>query len=270
MSLEEPIAKYNKSLSDRLISMKLGDLVGSEVDYHNYSLFDFINVFKIKRLTECGYINESVEKDLMDALRRYRTKLSETVAYGKNKVFTDETKRQAVYDKAMKDMVNARKELISYGIDPNINNTIKLEDIINFDIRRRSIYNIQNDATRAFPSDIIKQLGEQFSARIFRITKKDKDYLELYNLLKLEYLKNQKYIGTNDKDIVEKEYISYKTNKDENIKTELSNDPYNLIFDMLQFDFTSFIDYLNVKAATIYGFDDTRGIYEDELSGNIR
>ncbi len=267
------IERYNNILNDRLISMRVKDLIGDELkELKGYSLFDFINILKILRMFELGRITKEEKEELLIALETYNEKLLETARLPKT--MTDPVAIKFARDKAIDEMGIVREELINKGIDPNPKNTIKIEDIVKFDVLSRldSKSSAQTN-TQIFKSDVVKQLSERFSTEVLRISENDKENVELYNLLKLEYLKYRKFIGSSDKAIVEEEYLmAYEKTDDEELKEEirkeLSVDPYNLVFTTLPFDITSFIDYLNAKDRK--RLEPEEVTYESEFSGSTR
>lgn len=267
------IERYNNILNDRLISMRVKDLIGDELkELKGYSLFDFINILKILRMFELGRITKEEKEELLIALETYNEKLLETARLPKT--MTDPVAIKFARDKAIDEMGIVREELTNKGIDPNPKNTIKIEDIVKFDVLSRldSKSSTQTN-TQIFKSDVVKQLSERFSTEVLRISENDKENIELYNLLKLEYLKYRKFIGLSDKTIVEEEYLmAYEKTDDEELKEEirkeLSVDPYNLVFTTLPFDITSFIDYLNAKDRK--RLEPEEVTYESEFSGSIR
>ena len=259
MELNESLKSYNSRVKDRLISFKVGDFIG-KVDLYNYNLAEFINVFKIKRMTETGAIDEDTEKYLLKSIRKYSTKVSEAVAYAGNEKLVDQTTNE---------LVGIRKRLADYGIDPNPENIIKLENIISYDIYRKSIFYTSHDDTSIYTQQQMQEFSNQFLTRVLKLTKKDMDNLKLYNATKLEALTLQKYLNSNYKEYTMELYEKCLRTQDEEIKKELSGDPYNFVFDALDFDFTEFIDYLIRKEAFIH-FGDNRGTYETKLPSSVR
>lgn len=288
MVLNEALEDYNNKVKDRLIGFKLSEFIGVDSDLHNYSLSEFINMFKIKRMAETGRISEDLKDKLIYAIRKYNTKELElkTLKKSTKATFEISTSSNAIEDLIEKYTAESKKYkdfLMKYGIDVDVENNIKLENIIDYDIDRKSIYFTKMDSTKLYSQKKITELSQQFLTRVLKLTNNDKqtkENLKLYNLAKIEFLVEEKYINSTYKDDLIAFYEdALKANYDgpytepEKIENdqfkELTGDPFNLVFKSLEFDFTSFIDYLIKKDARMI-LGDARGVYEDKLSTNIR
>ena len=265
------VEEYNNNLRKILTSKRLGDLIGEKgKELMGYSLFDFINMFKILRLNELGKITKDEKDELLNELEIYNKKMLEAKELPK-RIKNTETRKFAC-DEAIGEMTIAKRELASYGIDPNSNNTIEIEDLVMLDFDTRYDGKTATQvSTRIFSPDVLKELSKKFVEEVFGITESNKGNLELYNLVKLAHLKSENYIGTNDRIIVEEAYTMLygKTDNEEEkeaIRKELSAAPYYLEFTTLPFDFVSFIDYIT------FGEKKSKEevTYESELSGSTR
>ena len=274
MRLSESTKKYNKSLSDRICSIKLKDLITSEEGSHDYTLFDFINMFKIKRLSECGLINETTERELMSVLNKYRNKAREM-----SKLPVDEPTtaiRMDLINKAENELINARNILMKYGVDPNPNNAlgIGIEDIVDYDIERNSYYDGYHPTTKIVDGNTMDILNKQLVTKIFKLEltgTNDSDVksnIDLYNKIKLDHLVQQKYIPKEYKDVIINSIETGDSSNQDELKKELSEGPCYLIFDEFRIDLSAFVDFLNHRDARKLFKDDV--IYENKLSGSTR
>ena len=267
MTLNESLKDYNRKANDRLVGFKITEFI-NESNLPDYRLAHFINIFKIRRMYELQVIDEDTMNYLLKLIKKYSTKEHEAVSYGKQEgpAFID------IVDRLIKEMKDISCELQKYGINPNPHSSIKLEDVINYDIDRKSYTFVPCEATKMYSQEQMKQFSDLFVTRVLKLTSKDKDNIKLYNITKIEFLTAQKYLNPVYKDFAIELYEqSFKEQNEEALK-ELTSDPYNLVMDRLNFDFTSFIDYV-IRRDTSLQLGDPKGMYnryEEELSRSIR
>lgn len=234
MLLKDACLEINKSIRTKINSTKLGNFIDVD-DYSNYTLFDFLNIYKIRRMQELGYINDVQEKQLILLYKKYNTKLLELKSYSELHEFTKTIQEE---------MLRIEDELEFYSIHPNRKTfIINIEDMVDFDIRQNSYMELENVPTYMLNDDSFRKINSSFINKIFNKSTKEIDFAKIYNILKIQLLSEERFTFTNDVKRVEDTYYKYLIDKDEDIYKELSSDPYQLNLDEIHFDIIKYIDW---------------------------
>lgn len=234
MLLKDICSEINKSLKLKINNTKLSTLIGGE-DYANYTLFDFLNIYKIRRMKELGYINNIVEKQLIVLYKKYNTKLLEIKNYSENHEFVKTLQEE---------LLRIEDELEFYSIHPNRKNSlITIENMVDFEINQHSYRYLDEVPTFMLNSERIEKLNESFVSKIFNTTSKEIDFAVVYNLLKIAFLSEERFIFSNDAIRVEEDYKKYLITQDKKIYEELSKEPYSLMLDGVKFDIVNYMTW---------------------------
>lgn len=237
MILEEAINITNKIINERIANILLKELLET-VEYANYTLFDLINFFKIRRMRELDIINSLCEKELFSYYRKYNTKVKELEVY-KNTEFESDI---------LKDLERSYEILSSYGIEADKNKELfHIEDIVNIDILQNSINEMKIYETTILKEKMIDDINDSFAKKILVTYIPDISFNKIYNYLKIQLLAEQNYINKNNTELVTNLYNRFLETKDFKLYKELSKDPYRLIFGNIKFDFVTYIDYMIKK-----------------------
>ena len=240
MILEQAIRitdeKVNRKISDTILGMLINDS-----EYSNYTLFDLINFFKIRRMRELDIINSLYEKELFSYYRKYNTKVKELEVY-----------KNTEFEKGIREeLTRAYEILLSYGIEPNKSkNLFHIEDMVNIDILQNSIHEINIKETNIIKQNTIESINKAFAEQILVTDISGVSFIKLYNFLKIQLLAEQNYINKNNIDLIIELYNAYLSGEKGTLYKELSNDPYRLELDDIKFDFVTYIDYMIKKDYT--------------------